>query len=57
MDLVDILPDVIYWSEVLCCIILTHIIDLEVKVTNLKKFYVKNVWLKFFFYFSVMETT
>ena len=34
MDLVDILPDVRYWSEVLCCIILTHISDLEVKVTD-----------------------
>ena len=34
MDLTDILPDVRYWSEVLCCIILTHISDLEVKVTD-----------------------
>ena len=36
MDLVDILPDVRYWSEVLCFTILTHITDLEVKVTDLE---------------------
>ena len=30
MDLVDTLPDVRYWSEVLCCAIKTHISDLEV---------------------------
>ena len=34
MDLVDTLPDVRYWSEVLCCTIITHIMDLEVKVTD-----------------------
>ena len=34
MDLVDILPDVRYWSEVLCCFISTHISDLEIKVTD-----------------------
>ena len=34
MDLVDTLPDVRYWSEVLCCTIMTHIGDLEVKVTD-----------------------
>ena len=33
MDLVDTLPDVRYWSEVLCCTITTHIDDLKVKVT------------------------
>ena len=27
MDLVDTLPDVRYWSEVLCCTIMTHISD------------------------------
>ena len=27
MDLVDTLPDVRYWSEVLCCTITTHISD------------------------------
>ena len=32
MDLVDTLPDVRYWSEVLCCTITTYIGDLEVKV-------------------------
>ena len=34
MDLVDTLPDVRYWSEVLCCTITTHIGDLEVKATD-----------------------
>ena len=34
MDLVDTLSDVRYWSEVLCCAIMTHIGDLEVKVTD-----------------------
>ena len=34
MDLVDTLPDVRYWSEVLCYTIMTHISDLEVKVTG-----------------------
>ena len=34
MDLGDTLPDVTYWSEVLCCTITTHIGDLEVKVTD-----------------------
>ena len=34
MDLVDILPDVKYWAEDLCCTILTHMSDLEVKVTD-----------------------
>ena len=36
MDLVDILPNVRYWSEVLCCTILTHISNSEVKVTYFK---------------------
>ena len=36
MDLIDTLPDVRYWSEVLCCTITTHIGDLEVKVTDLE---------------------
>ena len=30
MDLVDTLPGVRYWSEVLCCTITTHISDLGV---------------------------
>ena len=34
MDLVDTLPDVRYWSEVLCYTITTHISDLEVKGTD-----------------------
>ena len=34
MDLVDILPDVRHWFEVLCCTILTHISDLEDNVTD-----------------------
>ena len=34
MDLVNTLPDVRYWSEVLNCTIMTHISDLEVKVTD-----------------------
>ena len=36
LDLVDTLPDVRHWSEVLCCTIITHISDLEVKVTDFK---------------------
>ena len=36
MDLVDTLPDVRYWSEVLCCTIMTHIGHLEVKVMDLE---------------------
>ena len=34
MDPVGTLPDVRYWSEVLCCTITTHFGDLEVKVTD-----------------------
>ena len=34
MDVVDTLPDVRYWSEVLCFTIMTHISDLMVKVTD-----------------------
>ena len=34
MDLVDTLPVVRYWSKVSCCTILTHLGDLEVKVTD-----------------------
>ena len=30
MDLVDIVPDVRYWSEVLCCTVMPHISDLEI---------------------------
>ena len=45
MDLVDTLPDVRYWSEVLCCTIPTHNSELKVKVTDFEilslKFLVK----------------
>ena len=34
MDLVDTLPDVRYWSEVLCYTIMTYIGDIKVKVTD-----------------------
>ena len=34
MHLVGTLPDIRYWSEVLCCTITTHIGDPEVKVTD-----------------------
>ena len=29
-------PDVRYWSEILCCTILTHMSDLELKVMDLE---------------------
>ena len=41
------LPDVRYWSEVLCCTILTHVIDLEVKVTDFEILCL-SFWLKVF---------
>ena len=34
-----------YWSEVLCCTILTHMSDLEVKMTDLEK-----IMIEFLFY-------
>ena len=34
MDLIGTLPDVRYWSEVLCCTITTHSGDLEAKVMS-----------------------
>ena len=34
MDQVDTLHVGRYWSEVLCCTIMTHLGDLEVKVTD-----------------------
>ena len=40
MDQVDTLHVGRYWSEVLCCTIMTHLGDLEVKVTDLE-FFVK----------------
>ena len=36
MDQVDTLHVGRYWSEVLCCTIMTHLDDLEVKVTDLE---------------------
>ena len=36
LDLVDTLPDIRYWSEVLCYTITTHISDLEVRSRTLK---------------------
>ena len=36
MDQVDTLHDGRYWSELLCCTIMTHLGDLEVKVTDLE---------------------
>ena len=36
MDLIDTLPDIRYWSEVLCYTITTHISDFEVKVMDFK---------------------
>ena len=47
LDLVDTLPDERYWSEVLCCTIITHISDLEIKVTDFEILRY-NFWLKFF---------
>ena len=38
MDQVDTLRVGRYWSEVLCCTIMTHLGDLEVKVTDLEIF-------------------
>ena len=36
MDQVDTLHAGRYWSEVLCCTVMTHLGDLEVKVTDLE---------------------
>ena len=36
MDQSDTLHVVRYWSEVLCCTIMTHLSDLEVKVRDLE---------------------
>ena len=46
MGLVNVLLDIRYWSEVLCCTILTHISDLEVKVTDFEILCL-SFWLKF----------
>ena len=41
MDQVDTLHVGRYWSEVLCCAIITYLGDLEVKVTDLENFVLK----------------
>ena len=50
MDQVDTLHVGRYWSDVLCCTIMTHLGDLEVKVTDLEifllKFLVKSISLE-----------
>ena len=46
MDQVDTLHVGRYWSEVLCCTIMTHLGDLEVKVTDLEILCL-SFWLKF----------
>ena len=45
-DQVDTLHVGRYWSEVLCCTIMTHLGDLEVKVTDLEILCL-SFWLKF----------
>ena len=47
MDQVDIMHVGRYWSEALCCIIMTHLGDLEVKVTDLE-ILCESFWFKFF---------
>ena len=46
MDQVDTLHAGRYWSEVFCCPIMTHLGDLEVKVTDLE-ILCYSFWLKF----------
>ena len=46
MDQIDILRVGRYWSEVLCCIIMTQLGDLEVNVTDLK-ILCESFWFKF----------
>ena len=41
MDQFDTLHVGRYWSEVLCCTIMTHLGDLEVKVTDFEIFLLK----------------
>ena len=41
LDQVDTLHAGRYWSEVLCCTIMTHLGDLEVKVMDFRKFALK----------------
>ena len=52
MDLIDILPNVRYWSEVLCCTILTHVSDLGSRSQTLKFF----VYVKFLVLLNTLYT-
>ena len=45
MDQVDTMPVVRYWPEVLCCTVVTHMSDLEVKATDFDTL-CKSFWLK-----------
>ena len=54
MGLVDTLPDVRFWSEVLCYAIMTHISDLEVKVMDFEILSV-SFWFKFFVSLYLLE--
>ena len=47
-DQVDTLHVGRYWSEVLCCTIMTHLGDLEVKVTDLLRNFVLEFLVKVF---------
>ena len=47
IEIVQTCLDVTYWFEKLCCTILTRMTDLEVKVTDLEKIYVKAFFFKF----------
>ena len=47
MDQVDTLDIGRYWSEVLCFTIMTHLGDLEVKVTDIEILRL-SFWFKFF---------
>ena len=54
MDQVDTLHFGRYWSEVLCCIIMTHLVDLEVKVTDLE--ILCQIFFFFFFFLSFYKS-
>ena len=41
INLVDNLPNVRYWSEVLCCTISTHLSDIEVNVMGFEIIYIQ----------------
>ena len=46
MDQVDTMPVVRYWSEVVLCTIMTHLGDLQIKVTDFE-ILCSSFWLKF----------